>query len=651
MHRTLGIFAGLVASLALASANAQSERPLTPPASLVSPESRVAKPIALSSLFQSPTAYGATWSSDGKSIIFTSNEGGRPNLWMQPLPSGPARQLSRSEQAQFLATTSRQSAGVIYQSDKDGHELYDLYVLSPATGESRQLTNTPDIDESRALVSADGQLIAFSHRLKTGDSANVAVMAADSSVPRVLTQETGTGLQWTVAAISRDGRYLIANRNDWSYTVSEAYRITIATGAAVRLTPEGVYAQATDLSPDGRFVAIYLDTKEGVRQAALLDAASHRVTMLSPGPWEQTSGKFSPDGKSLLFSSNEDGRDQVYEYDVRRKRAAVLPLPVGLNDGAQFSFDGTRILFAHASGSEPLDYWVFDRKSKTAAKATSLGRVQGQALPRTQIVHYRSRDGLVISALMWMPFNLKRDGGAPAVVLAHGGPTGQVRDSFDPLALALASRGFVVLAPNFRGSTGYGKAFLEANVKDLGGGDLQDLVDGTSFLVESGYVDAKRIGISGGSYGGYLTMMALGRTPDSWAAGAEMFGIVNWKTMWELGAPQNRRYQKTLLGDPAEQPEGYRKSSPLTYLDQVKAPLLVLHGENDIRVPLPEAKQVVKALQDRGAIVDSRIYAAEGHGFRRMENRIDALERIVAWFDRYLKPQSSALPPASAASQ
>jgi dipeptidyl aminopeptidase/acylaminoacyl peptidase len=238
---------------------------------------------------------------------------------------------------------------------------------------------------------------------------------------------------------------------------------------------------------------------------------------------------------------------------------------------------------------------------------------------------------------MWVPFNLKRDGANPAIVLPHGGPTGQVTDTFNATAAALASRGYICIAPNVRGSTGYGMAFQKANIKDLGGGDLQDEVYATHFLVDTGYVDAKKIGITGGSYGGFMTLMAIGKTPDLWAAAVELFGIIDWYTMLQHSDPRLQQYERGLLGDPEKDRTVYENASPIKFIRNEKAPLLVLQGENDIRVPKEEAEQVVEILKKEGKTVDAHYYPQEGHGFAKRENQIDALKRTVAWFDKYLK--------------
>ncbi len=243
----------------------------------------------------------------------------------------------------------------------------------------------------------------------------------------------------------------------------------------------------------------------------------------------------------------------------------------------------------------------------------------------------------MISAFVWVPFNLKRDGSNPAVVLPHGGPTGQTVDYFNSMAAALSSRGYICIAPNVRGSTGYGMAFQKANYQDLGGGDLQDEVYATKFLIDTGYVDAKKIGITGGSYGGFMTLMAIGKTPDIWAAAVEMFGIIDWYTMLQHEDPLLQQYERTLLGDPVKDKAIWENASPIKYIRNEKAPLLVLQGENDIRVPKEEAEQVVAILKKEGRTVDAHYYPAEGHGFSKRENQIDSIHRAVEWFDKYLK--------------
>jgi dipeptidyl aminopeptidase/acylaminoacyl peptidase len=250
----------------------------------------------------------------------------------------------------------------------------------------------------------------------------------------------------------------------------------------------------------------------------------------------------------------------------------------------------------------------------------------------------------VISAFVWLPFNLKRDNSNAAIVLPHGGPTGQTPDSFNRTAAVLATRGFICIAPNVRGSTGYGEKFQEMNIKDLGGGDLQDEVYAVKFLQSSGYVDAKRVGITGGSYGGYMTLMAIGKTPNIWSAAVEQYGIINWLTMLQHEDASLQQYEKSLLGDPDKDRAIYENDSPMKYIRSEQAPLLVLQGENDPRVPKEEAEQVVEILKQQGRTVDVHYYPHEGHGFAKREDQIDAMKRTAEWFGKYLGPKNPAAP-------
>lgn len=201
----------------------------------------------------------------------------------------------------------------------------------------------------------------------------------------------------------------------------------------------------------------------------------------------------------------------------------------------------------------------------------------------------------------------------------------------------LASRGFVVIAPNVRGSTGYGMEFQNANVKDLGSGDLKDEIAGVDFLKATGFIDPKLVGSWGGSYGGYMTLMAIGKTPSVWSAAVDEYGILNWMTMLEHEDPSLQEYEKTLLGDPVKDRAIYEASSPLQYIRNETAPLLVLQGENDIRVPKEEAEQVVGILKAAGRTVNAVYYPEEGHGFVKREHQRDELTRSVAWLQKYLQ--------------
>ncbi|HWW57042.1 MAG TPA: S9 family peptidase [Sphingopyxis sp.] len=622
------------------------ERPLTDPRHLMSATRPDAQPVPIADLFFLRSSPSAAWTPSGDVVIATDLTG-RINLWRVPGGGGFPVQLQQSEDKTLYPAAAPDGKTIFYASDIGGREIYDIFSIPADGGAAVNLTASPDASDRGPLrLSPDSRFLAFNRRVRTEPNTNVAVMNLGDRSVRLLTQEKEAGIIWSVVAFSPDGIHLYANRSNSSHSESAIWRIDMATAAATKVAgaePGQPYEAAAAISPDGKSLSVTSENRLGVRQAVLLDLATGERREVHAGDWPQDAGAFSPDGRQLIAVENVDGRDRVYLYDVAKGRARALSLPDGKTadyDGTlpAFSPDGRRLLFPHSSGSAPFDYWTIDFASGEASRVTrlGLGSVNAQLLPRSEIVRYKSADGTVISAILWMPWNLKRDGSAPVVVMAHGGPTGQTSDSFDATATALASRGYMVIAPNVRGSTGYGRAFEHANHRDLGGRDLEDEAWAAKFLVASGYADPKKIGITGGSYGGFMTVMALGRMPDFWAAGVAAYGIVNWNTMWERGSPALREYQRGLIGDPVADREVYSRVSPLTYLRNTKAPMLVLQGQNDIRVPAHEAEQIVATLNEAGKVVEAHFYAEEGHGFQKRENQIDAAERTVAWFEKYL---------------
>ncbi|WP_430446749.1 S9 family peptidase [Sphingorhabdus contaminans] len=621
------------------------DRPATDPKSVNAEKGPDRAIPDLLSLFDAKDASGASWMDDGRAIVASLNLSGRFNLWRVPLDGSAPQQLASSEQRQMAPRLAPGGGKILFQSDTSGGEFFDLFEVDAKGGTPANLTHTPDASEAGAVYSPDGTQLAFAYRKRGEASLNLATMDRATGSIKLLTAEKEKSFGWNAIAFSPDGKHIYAGRSNIERTDGSLWRISVADGTANPLGPTGsnILTIASDLSRDGRMMAIASNANAEEMQAGILDLASNKVQWLAASPWRQNSGHFSPDGRMLVYSINENGRSRALLYDIKGKRSRPLAIPpgqasIGSPDNI-FTVDGRSMLIGHQASNLPFEYWAYDIRAKKAQRITQLApaNFDKAAMPASQIITYRGKDGTLISALMWLPFNLKRDGSAPAVAIAHGGPTAQTTDFYNRTALALVTRGYVVIAPNFRGSTGYGKAFQRANIKDLGGGDLDDMVMGARFLVETGYVDAKRIGIMGGSYGGYMTLMALGRTPDVWASGVNLYGILDWQRMATTTDPSLQAYLRSLLGDPVADKEYYVRSSPVTYLDQIRASVHIQQGENDIRVPLSEAKAATERLKALGKEVELVVYPQEGHGWAKRENQIDSLQRTVDWFDRTLK--------------
>jgi dipeptidyl aminopeptidase/acylaminoacyl peptidase len=634
-----------------AFASGPADRQPTDPKSIASPFSAGAKPVPIEDLFYSRRVfYHPAWSPDGKEIVISTNFTGRFNLWKVNATGGWPIQLVQSEDSQSNPLWSRDGKWIVYQQDVGGHEVYDIYAVPSGGGQPINLSNTPHVSEDNPRFSYDGTMLAYTVKPEDSPIVNIAVMDWATRKQGIITDEKSTDHLWQIMDFTRDGKTIYADRVNVGFTDSSIWRIDLASGRAEELTPHkgDVLIQASSLSPDGNLLLLTSGEKGGYNNVALLDLKTKKQTWITDTQWDAHSGDFSPDGRQFTYLINHDGESDMYLQTVGQTTAQRLDFPTGQTfaeaQPTGFSPDGMRLLVSHENSQRIRDLWIYDLKTRSARQLTysAIASLSPSSVPPARLVHYKSFDGQTISAYLWMPFNLKRDGSNPAIVLPHGGPTGQIRNTFDANAAALASRGYICIGPNVRGSSGYGLAFQEANIKDLGGGDLQDEVYATKFLLATGYVDPKKIGITGGSYGGYMTLMAIGKVPDIWAAAVERYGVINWKTMATNADPLLVQYVKALLGDPEKDREVYEKTSPLNYIRNEKVPLLVLQGENDIRVPKKESDQVVSILKQAGHTVDVHYYPQEGHGFAKRENQIDALKRTVDWFEKYMKPASAS---------
>lgn len=640
--RHILLTAALLASTPLAAAVVTPDRPLTDPKSLTSPANPAAQPVPLNDIGMTRSLYDAVWSADGSQLFLATDLTGRVNLWRMDASGSWPVQLTQSDDAQSGPVPSRDGKYLYFTQDVGGNEYPDVYRVPVSGGAVANLTNTPDQREEALLAGPRDGLMALSVKRKTEGQTNLGVITAEGSI-RLLTAEKDPQFNWGAVAWTADGTAIIANRISVDGITGEVWRIDVASGAATRLlgAPKTLFV-ATGATADGGTIAVTSDVTTGQSHAGVYTVATRQWRWLKPTPWEQSSDIITRDGRTMIVRTNADGRSTLSRVDLATMAERDLAIDPGRNSVAGLqaqSPDGRSLLVIHSGADSPTALYRYDLASDQAAPLVPLAMASltPALLPKSRVVAYRSFDGTLISAIVTMPFNLQRDGSNPAIVLPHGGPTGQAEDGFSRYAAAFASRGYVVIQPNFRGSTGYGKAFQQANFKDLGGGDLRDTVAAKQFLVDSGYVDPKRVGIFGGSYGGFMTLMAIGRTPDEFAAAVQWFGIINWRTMYRDQDALLQAYQRTLLGTPDENPAVYDAASPLTYIKATKAPLLTIQGENDIRVPRGQAQEVNDILKAKGNIVETIFYPGEGHGFQKREHQLDSLNRTIAWFDKYLK--------------
>ncbi|MGZ4889125.1 MAG: alpha/beta fold hydrolase [Candidatus Angelobacter sp.] len=620
---------------------------LTDPAQITSKQKFDIQPFSVEKLYMTHNTGASTWSPDGKQIAFVSNISGRNNIWVVSAQSGWPTQLTVSNQSQTSPAWSPTGRWIAYMSDTDGNEQFDIFLVAPSNGQVVNLTSTPGISEGGMAWSLDGERLAYIVKAKDGANWEIEVIEILTKKVTHVTMNTPKNLSNYVAAWSRDGKSLVFNQKDAAGKDGNIFIANVSSGQTTNLTPHQGEQNfsATDISPDSKTVLITSNSGNAYNNAALLDVATRKISWLTSEKWEVTSGKFSPNGKQLTWTTNTDGNSDIVFYDLTTHQSHRLPAANGISTLAgsesPFTRDGARLLYNHEGPNSPNDIWVYDLASQKAHQVTySLsGGLRSEDMVEPFLVHYPSKDGKwQISAFVYVPYNAERNGKNAAVIFVHGGPAVQYQNFFVRSVQYLVNQGYFVIAPNYRGSSGYGKEFENANRFDMGGGDLDDVISAADWIAKTGYVDTKKIAVLGGSYGGYLSMMAVTKAPDRWAAGVPFFPFVNWFTEMENTDPYGREYAITNMGDPTKDAARLEERSPIYFVDQIKAPLLLLAGGNDPRCPKTEAEQVVQAIKKRGGVVELKVYDNEGHGFARIENQIDAFTRIAEFLKKYAEP-------------
>ena len=632
----------------IAAENLPPSDAITDPKQITSrPDARMEKNLSIEKLYMTRQIGGATWSPDGKTVAFISNISGRNNLWLVPADGGWPTQLTISDERQASPTWSPDGKWIAYMSDYHGDEQWDIFLVSPKTGQLINVTNTREISEESPAWSPNGRYLAYTVKPKTSSVFEIDVYDTVLRDVRHLTSGTAKDRFNSAPFWSPDGKFIYYTQGNAKGTDANIFAVEVATAASTSLSPhqgEKTY-DAADVSPDGRQLLITSNAGNGYDNVGLLEIATKQIQWLTNDKWEISAANFSPDGKYLIYTANVDGNLDIYLYDAAAQRARALPLPKGLNwpSGrmSPFSRDASRMLYMHTGPTAPGDLWVFalsDGKSHQITHSL-VGGLRAEDMVEPYLVHYPSKDSKwTISAFVYMPYNLPRNGEHPAIVYVHGGPTAQTMNGFNRFVQYMVNQGYIVIAPNYRGSTGYGKEFQQANLFDMGGGDLQDVLSAADWIKQTGYVDPKKLILMGGSYGGYMTMMGVTKAPELWAAGVPIVPFVNWFTEIQNEDPVLQQSDLATMGDPEKNKALYEDRSPINFVDRIKAPLYLLAGGNDPRCPKEEAQQVVDAVKKRGGVVEFKVYENEGHGFARVENQIDAYQRIAGFLKAHVPP-------------
>ena len=621
-------------------------------ASPKAPANRALKQYTIEQFMDTTRLGGSSFSADEKSILFHSNKTGIFNVYTMPVSGGAPQQLTSStKESTYAVSYFPADARLLYRYDKGGNENEHLY-LRELDGTERDLT-PGDKTKARFLDwSHDRKSLFFSTNARDARYFDIFEMkVADLRPVLIYKDETG----YDFGAISDDKQFIAFGKPGGSTADSDVYLYKVAAKEMKNLTPhKGDVANAPEtFDPKSKY--LYFLSNEGgeFMYIARYDLKSGKREVVEKAPWDVSYIYFSHNGKYRVVATNEDARTKIKICEEATKKLVSLPvLPEGDITGVNFSPGETKMAFYHDGARSPANLFVYDFATQKLAKLTqSLNPEMNPAdLVESRVVRYKSFDGMEIPAILYTPHGVSAEKKLPALVRVHGGPGGQARMPYSASVQFLVNHGYVVLDVNNRGSSGYGKTFFTADDGKHGREPLWDCVEAKKYLASLGYVDPARIGIMGGSYGGYMVLAALAFKPAEFGAGVDIFGVSNWVRTLQSIPPYWEAERKALykeIGDPTTQAEMLKEISPLFHADKITRPLIVLQGANDPRVIKPESDEIVDAIKKKNGVVEYVVFDNEGHGFTKKANEIRAYKAILDFLDKHLN--GSAPAPATPA--
>ena len=586
---------------------------------------------------------------DGGQALIATRFASTNQVHLVDRPMGARLQLTFGREpitsAKFVPGDPR---SLLYLQDVGGGEFYQVYRLDRRTGRSELLTDGKSRHQS-LVVSADGSRLAYGGTGRNGKDTDVYV--AHTANPREARRATEREGTWTPIEFSRDGKRLLLEQ-DRAVDDADLHVYDVQSGEMRQLTPKEGKGSVEDaaFSPDGKSIYLVTDRYSDFNSLYRIDLAQPGVQPKALAPqvkWDVESIAVSPDGARIAFTANEEGWSRLHLLDLRSGRAAPVDLPRGIVSKLRFPDGRSDKLFLDAQTARtPDDVWSCSLKDGKVTRWTrsEVGGLDPDAFVEPQLVRYPAPDGLSIPALLWKP--PRADGKVPVVVWWHGGPEGQSRPAFSALyQFYLQELGFAVLAPNVRGSAGYGKAYLAMDNGVKREQALRDIGATLDFIASRPDLDASRIAVYGGSYGGYMVLASVAFYGARIRAGVDVVGISNLGSFLQTTQAYRRELRRAEYGD--ERDPAVRavqeRISPLNAAERIESALLVVQGHNDPRVPQSEAEQIVQALRARGKDAPYLLGLNEGHGFQKKENKDFAAAAAAAFLQQQL--QRKPAPP------
>lgn len=582
---------------------------------------------------------GASFSPDQNHILVYSDKGGVYNAYTINVESGEEKQLTDMDESVFAIGYFPNDERILFQQDKGGNELYHLFVRE-TDGSIEDLTPGENLRASFNGWADDNN--SFFVSTNERDNRFFDLYEYDAGTyERELLYQNDEG--YNIGFVSPDKKYLTLVKTH-TRDNSDIYLYNFETEELSHLTPhEGdVNNFAETFSPCGKWLYYTTNADNEFLYLAKMNLESGETEkVLDPG-WDVSYAYFSENGKYFVIGINNDSRTELRVYDAKSFEQVELPdIPDAEITSVRISDDESMMAFYASSSRNPRDLFLYTFEDGSLGQLTTSlpSNINPADLVGGEVVRFTSSDGITIPGILYKPHQASAENKVPALVWVHGGPGGQSSLSYRALIQLLVNHGYVVYAINNRGSSGFGKTFYQLDDRDHGNGDLNDCVESKQMLIETGYVDAEKIGIIGGSYGGFMVLAALAFQPEAFEVGVNLFGVANWLRTLKSIPPYWEAFRKALEKEMGSvEDEEYLKSiSPLFHASNIVKPLMVLQGANDPRVLQVESDEIVEKVKANGVPVEYIVFDDEGHGFVKKKNQIKAYGAILDFLDKHLR--------------
>ncbi|MGJ8593392.1 MAG: S9 family peptidase [Aquaticitalea sp.] len=583
---------------------------------------------------------GGSFSADNSKLLISSNRTGIYNVYTVPTTGGDYTPITASDSTSYFATSFFPNDDrMLLSADGNGDEIDHIF-LRDTTGTLKDLTPEKGAKASFYGWAENDNSFYFGSNKRNPQFFDVYEMNISDFTSKLVYQNTD-GMNFN--AISNDKKHIAltkaVNTND-----TDLYVYNIKTKEKIKINENQSANSTQDFSKDNS--ALYYTTDDGDEFSYLMkyDLNTKEKTEVLKKDWDIAGAGFTDTGKYMVVYINNDGKNDIEVYDIASDKLMDLP-DFGAKSITSVSFsDDENWMRMYVGGSNrPSDLYTYNLKTKEQHQITNVlnDEIHAEDLVTAKVIRYKSFDGVEIPAIYYLPHQASKTDKVPAMVWVHGGPGGQSRQGFNSFLQYMVNHGYAVLAVNNRGSSGYGKTFYQMDDLNHGEKDLQDCVEGKNWLATQPEIDGDKIGIIGGSYGGYMTMAALTFTPEEFDVGVNLFGVTNWIRTVRSIPPWWESYKEALykeIGDPySADSVRLKRISPLFHTDKVTKPLIVLQGAQDPRVLQVESDEIVAGVKKNGVPVEYVLFDDEGHGFVKKENQIEAYSRVLKFLDTYLK--------------